>query len=51
MKTRDMKKTINCSIKHFVENFLDAFFLATNAPGRSAINRVERRMVSNSAKN
>ena len=45
MKTRDMKKTINCSIKYFVENGLDAFFLATNAPGRSAFNRVERRMV------
>ena len=38
-------KTINCSIKYFVENGLDAFFLATNAPGRSAFNRVERRMV------
>ena len=24
---------------------MDAFFLATNAPGRSAFNRVERRMV------
>ena len=39
------EKTINCSIKCFVENGLDAFFLATNAPGRSAFNRVERRMV------
>ena len=29
--------TINCSIKYFVENGLDAFFLATNAPGRSAL--------------
>ena len=38
-------KTINCSIKYFVENGLDAFFLATNAPGRSAFNRVEGRMV------
>ena len=38
-------KTINCSIKYFVENGLDAFFLATNAPGRSAFNRVERRTV------
>ena len=38
-------KTINCSIKYFVENGLDAFFLATNAPGRSAFNRVERRIV------
>ena len=39
------EKTINCSIKYFVENGLDAFFLATNAPGCSAFNRVERRMV------
>ena len=39
------EKTINYSIKYFVENGLDAFFLATNAPGRSAFNRVERRMV------
>ena len=39
------EKTINCSIKYFVENGLHAFFLATNAPGRSACNRVERRMV------
>ena len=36
---------INCSIKYFVENGLDAFFLVTNAPGRSAFNRVERWMV------
>ena len=39
------EKTINCSIKYFVEHDLDAFFLATNTPGRSAFNRVERRMV------
>ena len=39
------EKTINCSIKYFVENGLDAFFLAKNAPGRSAFNRVERRIV------
>ena len=39
------EKTINCSIKYFIENGLDAFFLATNAPGRSAFNRVEHRMV------
>ena len=31
------EKTINCSIKDFVEHDLDAFFLATNAPGRSAL--------------
>ena len=29
------EKTINCSIKYFVENSLDVFFLATNAPGRT----------------
>ena len=33
---------LNCSIKYFVEN---AFFLVTNAPGCSAFNRVECRMV------
>ena len=31
-------------IKHFLDYNLDAFYLATNAPGRSAYNRVERRM-------
>ena len=39
------EKTINCSIRYFVENDLDAFFLATNARGRSAFNRVEWRIV------
>ena len=39
------EKTINCSIKYFVEHGLDVLFLATNAPGCSAFNRVERRMV------
>ena len=39
------EKTINCLIKYFVENGLDAFFLATNVRGRSAFSRVERRMV------
>ena len=39
------EKTINCSIKYFVENSLDAFFLATNVPDRSAFNRAERRIV------
>ena len=39
------EKTINCLIKYFVENSLDAFFFATNAPGRSAFNCVERRMI------
>ena len=39
------EKTINQSIKYFVENGLDAFFFTTNVPGCSAFNRVERRMV------
>ena len=29
---------------HFVQNNLDAYFIATNVPGRSAFNHVERRM-------
>ena len=36
--------TISCAIEYFCEHDLDAYFLATNAPGRSAFNRVERRM-------
>ena len=32
-------------IDYFLIQDLDAFFWATNAPGRSAFNRVERRMV------
>ena len=35
---------ICCAIEYFFKNDLDAYFLATNAPGRSTINRVERRM-------
>ena len=38
-------KTIECAIDYFLIQDLDVFFLATNAPGRSAFNRVERRMV------
>ena len=37
-------KTITCAIDYFCTNKLDALFVATNAPGRSAFNRVERRM-------
>lgn len=37
-------KVICVAIHHFLENDLDAFIIATNAPGRSAFNRVERRM-------
>ena len=36
--------TINCAIEYFCEHNLDAYFVATNAPGRSAFNHVERRM-------
>ena len=39
------RKTVECAIDYFLSQDLDAFFLATNAPGRSAFNRVERRMV------
>jgi len=38
------EKVIVTGIHHFIENNLDALFIATNAPGRSAFNRVERRM-------
>ncbi|BFZ05261.1 hypothetical protein BsWGS_08300 [Bradybaena similaris] len=38
------QKVIDVAIHHFVKQNLDAFFIATNAPGRSAFNRVERRM-------
>ena len=37
-------KTIAMAIKHFKTYKLDALFIGTNAPGRSAYNRVERRM-------
>lgn len=38
------EKVVNCNIEHFKKHDLDALFVATNAPGRSAFNRVERRM-------
>ena len=38
------EKTIKCSVSYFLKHNLDAFYLATNAPGRSAFNRVKRRM-------
>ena len=38
-------KTIECAIDYFNTQGLDAFFIATNAPGRSAFDRVECRMV------
>ena len=35
---------INCAIDYFNEYNLDAYFVATNAPGKSAFNQVEPRM-------
>ena len=37
-------KTVECAIDYFLKYDLDAFFIATNAAGCSAFNRVERRM-------
>ena len=36
--------TINCATVNFNKRDLDAYFVATNAPGQSAFNQVERRM-------
>lgn len=38
------QKVIKVAISHFCKYDLDAILIATNAPGRSAFNRVERRM-------
>lgn len=38
------RKVKNFAIEHFKKYNLDALFIATNAPGRSTYNRVERRM-------
>ena len=38
------QKVISVGIHHFLKHDLDALFIATNAPGRSAFNPVERRM-------
>lgn len=38
------KKVIAHAITHFIDHDLDAAFVATNAPGRSCFNPVERRM-------
>ena len=38
------QKTISSAIKYFEEHDLDALFVATNAPGRSAFNCTKRRM-------
>lgn len=40
------QNVISVAISHFNKFDLDAIFLATNAPGRSAYNRVERRMAA-----
>ena len=45
MKIPDMQKQLNAQWITFLSQDLDAFFLATNAPGKSAFNRVERRTV------
>ena len=36
------EKTIKCSVRYFLKHNLDAFYLATKAPGCSAFNHVER---------
>lgn len=38
------KNVIRVAVHHFKKHDLDAIFIATNAPGRSAFNRVERKM-------
>lgn len=38
------QKNISFAIHHFKKFDLDTLIVATNAPGRSAVNRVERRM-------
>ena len=38
------QKVIRVAIHHFLRYDFDALFIATNAPGRSAFNRVERKM-------
>ncbi|GBP44029.1 hypothetical protein EVAR_85183_1 [Eumeta japonica] len=38
------ERVIISTIQHFKDFDLDAIYIATNAPGRSAFNRVERRM-------
>lgn len=43
-ETPRYQKVIGFGIQHFKPQVFDALFLATNAPGRSAYNRVERRM-------
>ena len=35
---------MNCVIKQFIQNYLDAIFLTMNTPDHIAFNRVESRM-------
>lgn len=37
------QNVVHVAVHHFVTRNLDGVFVATNAPGRSAYNRVERR--------
>ena len=37
-------KVIKVAVHHFLQYDFDAVFIATNAPGRSSFNRVERKM-------
>lgn len=38
------QKVIKVAVHNFLQCDLDALFIATNAPGKSAFNRVERKM-------
>ena len=38
------KKVIETAVHYFMQNNLDAYFIATHSPGRSAFNRVKRSM-------
>jgi hypothetical protein len=38
------QKTIEVGVHHSLQNDLNALFIATNSPERSAFNRVERKM-------
>ena len=44
------QKVIETVVHYSVQKKYEAYFIATNAPGRSAYNRVERRMASLSKK-
>ena len=41
------QEVIRVAIHHFLRCDFDSLFIATNAPGRSAFNRVERKMGQN----